>query len=77
MKCTALPSGQATADLVAGDVDAVGRVALCTLGRAVLLGAGMLVAGKRENLVRDAIAGAVGIEAFVIGWAVWRRGQAR
>jgi len=32
----------------------------------------MLVGGKTKNLARDAFAGALGIEAFVLAWAYYR-----
>ena len=67
-----LPSGSAAIDLVEGRPGGFGKTVLCTFGRAVLIGAGMIAGGKRENLARDAFAGAVGIEAFVIAWAYYR-----
>lgn len=41
------------------------------MSRAVLIGTGMWIGGKRENVGRDALAGAIGIEAFVLGWAFY------
>lgn len=55
-----------------GEPGALSRVVLCTAGRAALLAAGMYAGGKRENLTRDAVAGALGIEAFVLAWAAWQ-----
>lgn len=73
MSTPALPSGRAAVDLVNGQPGGLGRTVLCTFGRAALIGTGMWVAGKRENLGRDALAGAIGIEAFVLAWAIYRR----
>ena len=49
------------------------------LGRATLIGAGMYVAGERQNVVRNAVAGALAIEVFVlayVGWQVAHEGAA-
>ena len=70
--CNALPSGAAAHDLVNGRPGGLGKTILCTFGRAALIGTGMWIAGKRDNLGRDALAGAVGIEAFVIAWAIYK-----
>lgn len=71
----ALPSGRAAVDLVNGRPGGLTRTVGCTLGRAALIGTGMWISGKRENLGRDALAGALGIEAFVLAWALYRRGE--
>jgi hypothetical protein len=71
-----LPSGQAALDLVKGRPGGFGRTVACTFGRAALIGVGMLVGGKTENLARDAFAGALGIEAFVLAWAYYRSREA-
>lgn len=74
--CSALPSGQAAFDLVEGDTGALPRVVGFTVARAGLIALGMYaLGGKRENLVRDSLAGACGIEVFVLAWALWRKGQ--
>ncbi len=75
-ECAPLPSGQAMADLVGGDPSALGRVLAHTFLRTTLIGAGMLAIGsRRETIVRDAIAGSLGIDAFVLGWTLWNRSQ--
>lgn len=77
MSSAPLPSGRAALDLVTGRPGGLGKTIVCTLGRASLIGVGMAVVGKRENLVRDALAGALGIEAFVLAWAMHRAGDER
>lgn len=70
-----LPSGRAAVDLVNGKPGGLTKTIACTLGRAALIGTGMWLGGKRENLGRDAVAGAVGIEAFVLAWALYRSSE--
>lgn len=72
---SALPSGRAAVDLVNGKPGGLVKTVACTLGRAALIGTGMWLGGKRENLGRDAVAGAVGIEAFVLAWALYRSSE--
>lgn len=62
-----LPSAKAAADFLAGKQGALGDVVGTTLGRAALIGLGLYVVGGRgKSLTRNAIAGAVAIEAFVL-----------
>lgn len=76
-ECAPLPSGQAMDDLVGGDPSALGRVLGHTFLRATLIGAGMMAVGaRRGTVVRDAIAGSLGIDAFVAAWALWNRSRA-
>lgn len=70
-----LPSGRAAVDLVNGKPGGLVKTIACTIGRAALIGTGMWIGGKRENLGRDAVAGAVGIEAFVLAWALYRSNE--
>ena len=72
--CAALPSGQAAFDLLAGKWSAIGPVVGYTLARSVLVGLGMAVAGEREHIVRNAVAGALAIEGFVLVWALLKNG---
>jgi hypothetical protein len=67
--CAALPSGQAAYDLTHGDRSAFAPVLKYTAMRALLIGAGLFVVGERDHLVRNAVAGAVGIEIYVLWWA--------
>lgn len=74
-RCSALPSGQAAFDLVAGDFAALPRVVGFTAARAGLIALGMLALGDRSDrkaIVPNAVAGALGIEAFVLAWAAWK-----
>lgn len=67
--CASLPSSECAFELVQGNWGALPQCVLTTLGRAVLIGAGMAVLGERQNLVRNSLGGALGIECFVLGWA--------
>jgi hypothetical protein len=69
----ALPSGSSAADLLDGDWSALPAVAGYTLARAALVGSGLLVAGERTHVVRNAVAGALAIEVFVLAWAAWKK----
>lgn len=72
----ALPSGTSAAALVGGDWRALPTAVLHTALRAALVGTGLYVAGERAHVVRNAVAGSLAIEAFVLAWAVWKRQQA-
>ena len=69
----ALPSGSSAAALVAGDWSALPIAVGHTIVRAALVGAGLVIAGERANVVRNAVAGSLAIETFVLGWAAWKR----
>jgi hypothetical protein len=69
----ALPSGSSAAALVGGDWRALPTAVLHTTLRAALVGTGLLVAGERAHVVRNAVAGSLAIEAFVLSWAVWKK----
>lgn len=79
-----MPSYEAACDLYRGDEGAIWAVGLGLLSRAIIIGLGLYVAGERENLVRNALAGSIAVELFVLGW-VWStspkaweaRGQAK
>ncbi|MFZ1005932.1 MAG: hypothetical protein WAN65_03790 [Candidatus Sulfotelmatobacter sp.] len=73
-RCAALPSGQAVFNLVSGDWTALPAVVGTAAARAVLVGTGMALAGEREHLVRNALGGALAIEAFVFAWALYKKG---
>lgn len=73
-KCASLPSGTAAFELVNGDLAALPRVLAHTALRATLIGTGMYLIGvPKETLVRNAIAGSVGIDMFVLLWATIRK----
>jgi hypothetical protein len=70
--CPALPSGSSAVALLNGDPGALPIAIGHTLLRSVLVGAGLLVAGERTHVVRNAIAGSLAIETFVLAWAAWK-----
>ena len=69
----ALPSGSSAAALIGGDWSALPLAVAHTVLRSGLVGAGLLVAGERTHVVRNAVAGSLAIEAFVLSWAAWKR----
>lgn len=71
----ALPSGTSAYRLMRGDPKGLAGIVGHTIGRASLIGVGMAVAGERKHLVRNALGGALGIEAFVLVWAAWKAHQ--
>lgn len=74
--CAALPSSDAACRLVAGDLSAIPKVLGTLALRTGLCAGGMLIAGAREHVVRDAFGAAMAIEAFVLGWAAVKTYQA-
>lgn len=64
-----LPSALAAERLLTRQEGGWKAVAMSALSRAGILSLGMAIAGERENLVRNAVAGSVLIELFVI-WEV-------
>jgi len=68
----ALPSGSSASALLNGDPGALPIAIGHTLLRSVLVGTGLMVAGERAHVVRNAIAGSLAIETFVLGWAAWK-----
>ncbi len=78
--CPSLPSSECAYRLVSGDWSALPAVIGTTAFRAGLIGLGMYAFGNektRENLVRNSIAGAVMVEAFVVGWLVYTTTKAK
>lgn len=70
-----LPSGKAWIDFVrGGDIGALGRALAHTGLRAALIGTGLTVVGaRRETLVRDSVAGSLGVDAFILMWSICHR----
>ena len=68
----ALPSGSSAAALLSGDMSALPIAVAHTVVRAALVGAGLLIAGERAHVIRNAVAGSLAIETFVLGWAAWK-----
>lgn len=71
----ALPSGESATELVHGDAGALPKVIFHTTIRAGLIAIAMYAAGMRspKDLVKYSTAGAVGIEAFVLLWALYEK----
>lgn len=67
--CPTLPSSESAYNLVTnpsiGTALVVGRD---TLVRGALIAIGMYIAGERKHLVRNALGGAIAIEAFVLAY---------
>ena len=61
-----LPSVVAAEKLFNGESWGLLAVLASTVGRAGVIGAGLFLAGEREHLLRNACAGALAIETFVL-----------
>ena len=61
--------------LMNGEPGALGQVVTHTVLRAAIIGTGLYVAGHRCRTVRTALVSSLAIEAFVLGWAAYQRGQ--
>ena len=61
-----LPSVVAAEKLFNGESWGLVAVLASTVGRAGVIGAGLFLAGERDHLVRNAFAGALAVEAFVL-----------
>ena|ERR1700682_2832344 len=71
-----LPSAGSALAFVRGEPGALPVVALHTVLRAGIIGAGLYVAGTRRNIVRTAMVSSLAIEAFVLCWAVYQNNRA-
>jgi hypothetical protein len=71
--CNSLPSSDAAADLVDGKPSGLWGVVTTGLGRAALISVGLYLAGEREHVVRNALAGALAIETFVLGYVAYKK----
>ena len=72
----ALPSASSALSLVNGEPGALGLVVAHTALRAGIIGIGLLVAGQRKQVVKNAIISSLAIETFVLGWAAYQKGRA-
>jgi hypothetical protein len=72
-----LPSATSACELAHGVPGALPRVVLHTLGRALLIGTGLFLAGERKRVVRYSFAVALAIEAFAISWAMYQKNKER
>lgn len=67
--CITLPSSDAAVTLVRGNIaSGVVGVVASTVLRAALIGGGLYLVGQRQHLVRNSLAAASAIEAFVLAW---------
>jgi hypothetical protein len=63
-----LPSANSALAFVRGEPGSTISIIKHTLGRSVLIGAGLAVAGEREHLVMKALTASMMIESFVLLW---------
>ena len=69
-----LPSHRAAAMLIAGEPGGLPLVIGSTVLRGAIIAAGLYaVDRKRKRIARDAMAGALAIEAFVLLWTAFHR----
>lgn len=71
----ALPSATSALALINGERGALPLVIAHTTLRASIIGVGLLVAGQRRDVVKNAIVASLAIEAFVLGWAAWQKSR--
>lgn len=67
--CVTLPSARAASDMLQGKPLGIPGVIGSTLFRGGLVALGLYAVGARKHLWRNALAGAVAVEMFVILWA--------
>lgn len=76
--CASIPSSRAAFDLVSPDAGAIPAVIATWLGRAALIGTGLVLArqgdgkGACKHLVRDSLYAAVALEGFLLVYAYHR-----
>lgn len=64
-----VPSGRSAKSLIKGEEGAIKVVAMHWLGRSAIVGTGIYLAGGREGLVKQSLAGAAAIEVSLLAWA--------
>lgn len=70
------PSAGSATRLVRGVPGSFAEAALHTMFRAVLVSTGCHLAGFRDRqLLRASVAGAIAIEAFLVGWAAYKEAE--
>ncbi len=69
--CPKLPSSDSAYQLLQGDPNAIWLMLRDFVGRSALVGSGMYLAGEREHLVRNSLAGGAAIEFFVVLYIWW------
>jgi len=75
--CDSVPSAESTGALIRGEKNALPRVLIHTAGRAALIGVGLAIAGEREHLVRNSLAGAIALEAFLLVYCAARHNDSQ
>lgn len=71
--CDTLPSANSAASLIRGERNALPRVIVHTLGRSAVIGIGLAIVGQRTHLIRNALAGGIAIELFVLAYQYSKR----
>lgn len=66
-----LPSANSALAFVRGEPGSTASVIKHTLGRSVLIGVGLAVAGEREHLIQKSLAAGMTIESFVLLWTYY------
>ena len=69
--CPKLPSSDSAFQLLQGDPNAIWLIARDWIGRSALVGTGMWLAGERDHLIRNSLAGGASIEVFVMLYIWW------
>lgn len=70
------PSAGSATRLVRGVPGSLAEASLHTMFRAVLVSSGCYLAGFRDrDLMRASVAGAIAIEAFLVGWAAYKEAE--
>jgi hypothetical protein len=70
-----LPSSQSAEALVNGQAGSLNTVILHWLGRSAIIGLGMIAAGERKNVMKQAMAGGAAIEVAVILYALKKKAE--
>jgi hypothetical protein len=68
-----LPSAESAAALVRGEDGSITHVLRDVALRGVLVGVGMAIFGERKHLIRNALAGSLAIEGFVLIYQLAKR----
>lgn len=71
--CASLPSSTSVSDMLDGKFDGFVGSIVSTAVRGGLIAGGLYIAGDRKHLWRDALAGALAIETFVILYTLARK----
>ena len=75
-ECVPFPSAVGARAALDGEPGALADLGGMVAMRAALLAAGMAAAGERQNLGRNALAGSLAVQAFVVSYTASRRPSA-